>query len=374
MELAERVKKILRESYLCNECLGRQFRELNLELRNEKIGALLRNFAELEAKYKGESLDFKKSGKCLLCENLYEKIDSYIERVIEKLKDYEYHSFLIGSKLPSDILFAEEEFWEEHGIDLCEAIKTSFNRELSERMKLKTRKKIDIEDPDVMIIVDFEKDEIRLQISPLYLKGGYKKLKAESKPQELVEEISIKKSLAESSSFHSVGRLEQNVTTSCYRPFIVRLNNPKKRKISLIEVRKLINRSKNLNISKLAYSNREEHEKMEKTGFSIIYEVELSAKKAISRKDRLEFKKRVKNLSKKRVMQILKQKTRNPLILKASAKTSERKINLVFEATSGFSINAFLEGNSKPNFKNLLEVDFKIKHIVIKKYTELKEK
>jgi len=97
----------------------------------------------------------------------------------------------------------------------------------------RNKEKIKFENPDIMIVVDPEKNEIDLQISPIYIKGSYKKKTKKGKVQKLIENTLVKKSSASESIFYSIGRLEQNVITSCYRPFIIMLKNPKKRKLGL---------------------------------------------------------------------------------------------------------------------------------------------
>ncbi|RLJ02272.1 MAG: hypothetical protein DRP10_01870 [Candidatus Aenigmatarchaeota archaeon] len=368
MDLAERVKEILEKYYICDECLGRQFHNIIPKIRNREKGRILRTFVLFSYLHNKEEVKIKKEGECYLCKNMFNKIDFYLNEIKKRLKDYEYNSFLIGSKIPKELISREEEFWDENGVDFCEAMKSSFNREIGYRLRKETKKKIKFENPDIMIVVDPEKNEIDLQISPLYIKGSYKKKTKKGKVQKLIENTLVKKSSASESIFYSIGRLEQNVITSCYRPFIIMLKNPKKRKLGLKKIKQEINKSKSISVSNLSYSNKDSLDEMKNEKITASYLATLEFNKKFGKEEFKEIRKKLISLRNKRVLQFLKKKTRKPYIRRLKVKVSGRKLIIDVESTVGFSINSFLKGK----IKKLIGKDFKIKEIILKNYRKMK--
>ncbi|MCK4429422.1 MAG: hypothetical protein KAU95_03535 [Candidatus Aenigmarchaeota archaeon] len=369
MELIERVRKILEDYSICDECLGRQFHALLPKIPNKEKGQTLRNYVRINSVFKDEKSEFKKEETCCLCNNIFDKMDFYIGEVKKKIKKYEFNTMLIGSKIPAELISKEEDFWEEEGVDLCEAIKSDFNREIGYRIKNLTNKKIEFDNPDIMIVVNPGTNEINLQISPLYIMGKYKKILPKGKLQNIIGNALVKDSKACEAVFYSIGRLEQNVTTSCYRPFVVMLKNPEKRKLELKKIRKKINKLKSISVSTLDYSDRDEIDNMKNEKITATYSITLEVRKKLDIK---EARKKLMRLKNKRITQFLKQKTRNPYIRKINVRVSGKNLTITMESTVGFSINSFLEGKSKPNLKKLIGENFKIKKIVLKNYRKMK--
>jgi tRNA pseudouridine synthase 10 len=372
MEFVERVKEILEKYDICDECLGRQFHSIVPKIPNREKGRILRSFVLFDYLYKEEEPKIRKNENCCLCNNIFNNLDFYIQEVKKKLNDYEYKTFLIGSKIPEELVSKEEEFWEENGVDFCEAIKSSFNREVGYNLRKQTKKYIDFENPDIMVVIDVEKNKIDLQISPLYIEGGYKKNTTKGKVQKIIENILIKKSLASELIFYSIGRLEQNVKTSCYRPFVIMLRNPKKRKIGLKKIRLEVNKLKSVSVSNLSYSDRESLEKMKNEKITASYLVTLEFSRKFKKEEIKETRKKLTDLRNRRVLQFLKKKTRKPYIKRLGVKIKGKSLIIDVESTVGFSINSFLRGKSKPNLKKLIGRDFKIKEIILKKYRKMK--
>ena len=372
MELLERVKQILEKYDICDECLGRQFHTIIPKIPNREKGRILRSFVLFDYLFNNKEVKIKKNEMCYLCSNISNKTDSYVEKIKKKLENYEYKNFLIGSKIPEELVSKEEEFWEENGVDFCEAIKSSFNREIGYNLKIQTRKQIKFENPDIMVIVDIEKNKIGLQISPLYIEGSYKKNTTKGKVQKLIEKTLLKESQATEAIFYSIGRLEQNVKTNCYRPFVIMLRNPKKRRVGLKKIRKEINKNKSVTVSNLTYSDREALEKMKNEKITASYQATLEFDKKFKKEEIKETRKKLTDLRNRRVLQFLKKKTRKPYIRKLEGKLKGKKLILDVESTVGFSINSFLKGKSKPNLKKLIGRDFKIKEIILKNYRKMK--
>ncbi len=363
----ERVVEILKKYDICDDCLGRQFHELNPKIPNKEKGEILRNYAIINSTYTGKKIEFKKNENCCLCNNIFSKIDFYVQKVKKELEKYEYETFLIGSKIPAELVSKEEDFWEENGVDLCEAIKSDFNRALGISVRKEINHRMRFENPDIMAVVDIENNKINLQISPLYIQGSYKKKTVKGKVQVSIESTLLKHTGGAEAIFYSIGRLEQNVITSCYRPFVIMLKNPKIRKPALTKMRGEINKLKFVSVSKLSSSDREDIDKLKNEKITASYRITIEFRKKFKDDEIKEIKKKLINLKNRRVLQFLKQKTRNPYIRRMNVKVSGKKFIIDIESTVGFSVNSFLDGKSKPNLTKLIGRDFKVKEIVLKK-------
>jgi tRNA pseudouridine synthase 10 len=289
------------------------------------------------------------------------------------MKDYEYDTFLVGSIFPADTIANEEDFWEEHGIDSCESIKSNFNRSVGLKFREKTGKVIEFENPDIMAIIDVEKDEIILQIAPLYIKGGYKKLLPKSKVQKYIEGTLMEKTLGKEAIFFSVGRLEENTLTSTYRPFVLMIRSPQKRKLKLSKIRKEINERKSLQVSKLALSNKEGLDSMKSDKIAANFMIILNFE-SLTEDDKKEINEALKSLKRKRVIQILKQTVRKPYMRKVVPKFDGNKLNLEIETTVGFSVNSFLSGKSRPSVEKLISKKFEVESIILRRFKTMKAK
>jgi len=366
MELIERVKKILESYYICDECLGRQFHNLIPDMPNKERGKILRKYAQIESSYSNKEYKEKEGEECYLCKNLFDKLDYFAQKVVDEMKDYEYSTFLIGSIIPKDLISREEDFWEEFGIDLCETFKSNFNRNVGIKVKKLCDKNTDFEKPDIMATIDIKNDKCLLQVSPVYIKGSYRKLYPRSGAQKIIINIFEKASKSKEGIFYSIGRLENNVVTSAYRPFIIALKNPKKRNLNLNKLREKLNLKKSIKVSRLSYCRKEDIELMKRDKILASYSIFLKLNKF--NKD---IKEKLVSLEKKRIIQILKNKIRKPYIRKIRLKFKDNDLEIYIESTVGFSINSFLSGRSKPNLKKLIG-RFKVEKIILRKYTKMK--
>ena len=193
MKILENAITTMKEGYICDNCLGRTCANLLSGYSNEQRGKILRlavaflvdsdekididssNFYGI--KFRNVKIKPEKPKECKLCKNFFlEKIDDVTKNVIDKLKDIEFDTFLIGSIVSDDLLKAEEDLWSKIGIEFCEPIKSEINREIGKRIEKMTKKLFDSKNPDVTVIVDLSTNKIRAEIRSLYVFGKYKKL------------------------------------------------------------------------------------------------------------------------------------------------------------------------------------------------------
>ncbi|MDD5472770.1 MAG: tRNA pseudouridine(54/55) synthase Pus10 [Candidatus Methanoperedens sp.] len=180
MTILDTARKILHEGSICDHCLGRQFAKLSTGLSNDQRGKALRLVLAMEAgAQKDETLKdllAKSAGKCWVCNNLFEHLDSWAQKAITALSDYEYYNFLVGTKVTGLLAENEEIIWAESGTTFAEPLKTELNREVGKRIEKQTGKKANLKKPQIVALLDIENDNFELEINSLYIYGRYRKL------------------------------------------------------------------------------------------------------------------------------------------------------------------------------------------------------
>ncbi len=288
-DIQEIIKKV--SSYnLCDSCLGRQCAKIGHGMSNRERGEKIREHYEIP---------FKKI--CWLCEGIMDEIEKLSEMVIDALAEYEYESFLIGSKVGEDILRKEAEIgsFTPYG----ESIKQEINREVGKLVEMKTEKNVDFIRPHITAIVNTMYNVVELDVRSVYISGRYKKL-TRGIPQtkwyckkcrgigcdfcnntgkmyeESVEEIIAAKPMeiakAREEYFHGAGREDIDVLMlGNGRPFILEMRMPKKRSIDLSSLEKIINDYGNgkVEVSQLNWAKKKDIEKLKSAKWDKVYRV-----------------------------------------------------------------------------------------------------
>jgi tRNA pseudouridine synthase 10 len=169
-EIREIAQKIAREGPICDHCLGRQFAKVSSGLSNERRGQILK--AVLKAN--GEELQ---EGKCWVCNGLFEKIDMWVSKALEVLSDYEFDSFLVGTKVSGLLLENEDLLWETVGASYAEPLKAELNREVGKRIEREPGKIADFETPDLVVIFNLWTETVEVQSNAVFIYGRYLKFK-----------------------------------------------------------------------------------------------------------------------------------------------------------------------------------------------------
>ncbi len=291
--------EILEKVPLCNSCLGRQFALLGMGSNNSSRGHALKLVFTMAASYmlrenteeairilkvlatngmfqpaietlQKEGIEIgEETRRCYVCSGLMSKKKEVAEKVVSKLKEYDYRNFLIGCHVPTSLTERDDELKALHQIDTGESIKAEFNREVGKLVSAMTGKPVDFKNPDVVAVVNLENLEVTVNSNPLYIAGRYLKhmrgipqtkwpcraCKGEGCPRcngtgkmyaESVEELILAPMLEETrgdeGKFHGAGREDIDARMlGTGRPFIVEIKNPKKRNIDLKLLEEKIN-------------------------------------------------------------------------------------------------------------------------------------
>ncbi|MEM7826541.1 MAG: tRNA pseudouridine(54/55) synthase Pus10 [Candidatus Aenigmatarchaeota archaeon] len=406
MKIEEKVVEILKEGFVCDNCLGRFFAELLSGFSNKERGRILRNYLAFlidsgeridvdlsnfyGIKFRNVKLEIKELEKCKVCQNFFEEeIDELAKRIVEELKGVEFKTFLIGSIPRDEMQNEEEKIQEKIGIEFAELIKSEINRELGKRVEKLSGKKFSTKNPDVTIIVNLKTGKIKKEIRSLFVYGKYKKLvrnipqskwacpnckgkgcvkcKGSGKlyptsVQEIIEKPLLKATGAKKSAFHASGREDIDARCLDYRPFVIELIKPLKRKINLKEMEKKINESKKVKVKLLKLVDKSLVVKLKSEKSDKTYLAEVEFEKEIDEEKLKELKKlegqAILQKTPLRVLHRRANKIRKRIVKKISWKVlGKKKCVFKIRAQAGLYIKELIsgdEGRTKPNISELI--------------------
>jgi tRNA pseudouridine synthase 10 len=406
MNVLEAALKLMKKGYICDYCLGRAFGNLLSGKSNKERGEAIRQVLAMVFD-SGKNLDIDLSNflginfrnrkvevekkMCYFCNDTFEKIEEIANKIIERLKEYEFDTFLIGTKLFSELLQKEEEMIEEVGAEYYESLKSTFNREIGKIIERKTGKKVNKDNPDITILVDLERNTISLQVKSLFVYGEYQKLSRSipqatwycpycrgkgcekckgtgllypSSVQMIIEKPLLKATKGKKSRIHSLGREDIDARCLAWRPFVIEIVKPKIRRINLKDIEKKINKSKKVKVRnfKIVKDGKQlirnlKADRSDKTYLALVkFEKEIDKEKLKDLKQlngAIIFQK-----TPIRVLARRADKERKKKIIKISYKLVNKKtLKLKIRASAGLYIKELITGDNgrtKPNISEIL--------------------
>jgi tRNA pseudouridine synthase 10 len=412
----------LKHCYLCDHCLGRLFSNLLTGYSNKERGQTIRRFIaflidtgeQIEVlpenlygiKFRNVKVEVSKPHECKVCKNFFEsKIEELAKKALEKFEGIEFDTFLVGCVPKEDMVKAEEDLWSKVGIEFVEPIRSEINRELGKSIERLTGKTFNLANPEVTIVFDLEREAIRLQIKSLFVFGKYKKLKRgipQSKwlcsrckgkgckycqgigklyptsVQEIVEKPLLDATGSKKSAFSASGREDIDARCLDWRPFVIELKKPLKRKLDLRKVEKQINRSSAVKVSSLRFVDKSTVRAIKSERLDKTYSAEVTFENKIDKK----LLKQLKQLQQpilqqtpRRVLHRRADKVRKRMVKAISWQlVGQKKLLIKVKAESGLYIKELItgdEGRTQPNVCQLL--NNKVKKInldVIKIHTK----
>jgi tRNA pseudouridine synthase 10 len=393
--MKEKIIELLKEGYICNQCLGRSFAQLLSGMDNEERGKILRYFIAMSIdseenidvdnsnffgiNFHNKKIKTSKPKKCYVCSDLFKELKKKVKPIIDELKKYEYKTFLIGCKLTPELIEKEQELWNRIGIEWCESVKSSINRELGKEVERITGKEMNRKVPDITIEYDLNTDKVKLNVRSIFISSKYQKLVRnipqtkwkkkvfKTSVQEIIEKPLLKQTQSKNSSFHGSGREDVNVRCLGWRPFVIEITNPIRRKIDLKKVLKEVNKSKKVKIKGLKIVDKSVVRKIKFADYDKTY-------RAI-----VDFEKPVLNLKKVDELKnaIISQRTPIRVLRRRSDKTRRRKVKEIkykilgkkkvdfkIRTQSGLYVKELInsdDGRTEPSISSL--IDNKVKKI-----------
>lgn len=409
------------EKYICDWCLGRCFSQLLSGYSNKERGKLIRTLVAMVLdsgeklnvdltnfygfKFRNLKLKVGKPGKCYVCKNFFEeKLEKLARRALEKMKLYEFETYLIGSIPTEEMVKAEARLHEKIGIEFVELIKTEINREIGKLIEKWSDKRFDLKSPDITAIVNLKNGSVRLQVKSLYVYGEYKKLvrgipqatwycsKCHGKGciackgkgvlyptsvQEIVAKHLLRATKAKKSKLHGSGREDIDARCLDYRPFVIELVKPRVRRIKIRIIAKRINENKKVRVKNLRIvkDGKELVRQLKSARYDKTYLAYVTFEKPVDEQS-LE---RVRELTSQTILQRTPSRVlhrRTDKVRKRSVKSirwkmmGRKRIEFKIRAESGLYVKELITGDrgrTKPNLAEILNNKVKqIKLDVIK--------
>lgn len=267
MDIIEEVEAILGYGETCNNCLGRFFGKRSFGLTNEERGRALRITRELAANEPHHEPDPE---SCWICGGELSRVDVWAARVAEAVQGIEFDTFLVGTRVPPLVAESEEMVWSDLSLRDPEPLKAEMNREVGKAVSALTGKEADLKRPDVVAILDLATDAVEIQVNPVFFVGRYLKYErgipqthwdcrtcrgagcercnftgkqyADS-VEELIGRPVIEAFDAENAVLHGAGREDIDARMlGSGRPFVMEVEEPRKRSIDLAALEEEINR------------------------------------------------------------------------------------------------------------------------------------
>lgn len=391
----ETARKITEEGPICDNCLGRQFAKISSGVSNEKRGEILKEVLRT----KGEAL---KEGKCWVCNSIFDNLEAWVSKALGALKEYEFDSFLVGTKVSGMLLENEELLWEIAGASYAEPLKAELNREVGKRIEHETGKIADFERPDLVVILNLWTEKVELQVNSVFICGRYRKFKR-GIPQtrwfcrecrgrgcercnftgkmyaESVEELISGSILAEFNGedmiLHGCGREDIDARMlGSGRPFVVEIKEPGRRKVDLqmlAEKVKEENEGK-LEVTGLQYVKKEMVAKIKNAKADKTYSVEVELKTGLKEAD-------LRDAITKLSGAVIEQRTPTRVLHRRADLVRKRKVHsarlVAFEAPissieikcdGGLYIKELVSGDggrTKPSLSELLGTEAEVKEL-----------
>ena len=325
---------ILNSGYVCDSCLGRQFAKLLRGYSNHEKGKIIRDFLAMEheaKKIKVDPANFekrKRQEKCVVCENLFKNLSEFSEEMLKKLKKMEFETFLIGVKMSDSLVMNEEALWEKTGIKYSEPIKSEISRELGKMIAERTGKKTDPNKPDVLIIFDLGKRETEIFSNALFVYGEYKKFarglpqtkspRYKQTVQDIIAKPFMKVTFASSHILHALGREEREARCLVWRPFILELKQPAKRKVDMERIKKEINMRKKIKVRGLRISDKNGVSLLKSKRPFKVYRVVVDFEKKVDKAENV-----------KKLVGVIKQRTPKRVLTSKPDKTKNKKVKSI---------------------------------------------
>ncbi len=262
--------------------------------------------------------------------------------------------------------------WNRVGIEWCESIKNEINREVGREIERITGKVMNRKLPDITILLDLNADEIKLNVRSIYVYGKYQKLvrgipqtkwkkrRFRTSVQELIEKPFLKQLNAEKSVFHGAGREDVNVRCLGWRPFVIELVNPKKRKLKLRKIQKEINKSKKVKIKNLKIVERNFIKKIKYANYDKTYRALVEFENPV---EKLKEVKQLKDViiaqkTPTRVLRRRAHKVRRRRIKDIKFKLlSKNKVEFEIKTQAGLYVKELIDGDggrTEPNISGLM--------------------
>lgn len=388
MDIIDIAEKAL-EKELCDHCLGRLFAQLGHGLTNKERGKAVRVFYSM-AKTGEEKVEVPESSDvCLVCDNIFEELDHFASLIAEGFEDFEFDTFLVGTRIDPEIEENEELLWAELNVTTSEPIKSELNREIGKKVFDKVEADVDLERPDLKGILDTRFDTVDIEVAPLFVYGRYRKLNREipqtkwickecwgkgcdhcdgkgkmyeTSVEEIIGEPLKEMAFGEDFTLHGMGREDIDAKmVGNGRPFVMEIKNPIKRDIDFEELQNEIEDDDRVEVESLSFTDRDKIVEIKEAAADKTYKVKVEHS---SKVDRAKYKKALHSLKGTKISQ----RTPHRVSHRRSDKTRIRELKdiylenledeiseIVMRCESGMYVKEMVHGDDGRTEPNLTE-------------------
>ena len=240
--------EIIKKYDLCDFCLGRFFSK-QLRLSSNKLGKKLKN-------------GYNSKHPCYICKNLFDNLDYFLKLMLDSSSDYGFNTF-IGTTVKPSIIDRDDILKSEFKLRGIDGIKSELAKELGRLFSKRTKKIINYIDPDVIFTINFKDQSCNLYSKPIVISGRYtKSMRGYSQKQKscdncngkgcrtcnfhgitefnsvegIISKLIFKKFGGSTAKFTWIGGEDKSsLVLGSGRPFVVKLQNPLKRKKRLTD-------------------------------------------------------------------------------------------------------------------------------------------
>jgi len=137
------VNQIIKKYDLCDNCLGRLFsKQLHLS-SNKLLGKKLKK-------------NLNSTQKCYICKNLFENLNYFLKLMLDVSSDYSFFSFSVGVMIKPSVIDRDDYIRSKYKLKGIDSVKTDLSKELRKFFSRKTRKIVDLLDPDVTFTINLK--------------------------------------------------------------------------------------------------------------------------------------------------------------------------------------------------------------------------
>lgn len=115
------------------------------------------------------------SAMCDLCEGICDRVPRLIQLAEDRLRKYEFETFLVGTRLPSALIEKEDYFRAEFKLRTGQTLKAYLNRTIGTALAESLEKRSVYYSPDVAVYFEPVTESVIVASSPLWVKGRYVK-------------------------------------------------------------------------------------------------------------------------------------------------------------------------------------------------------
>ncbi len=357
--------QILKKHELCDNCLGRLFsKQLHLS-SNPLLGKKLRK-------------NLNSTQKCYICKNLFDNLNHFLKLMLDVSTDYSFLSFSVGAMIKPSVVDRDDYIRSKYKLKGIDSIKTDMSKELRKSFSKKTKKTIDLLDPDVTFTINIKDESCQLRSKSLSLSGRYvKTMRGISQKQKSCDNCSGKG--CRGCNFHGIsefdsvegiisqflfeklggaiakftwigGEDKSSLVLGTGRPFFVKIQNPHKRNLKLTSLKSDFLKVSNLKIVP-------EYPK-KPLKFSSSIEVKISTEDKIDSKSL----KKLKDLQKHPIVVYEKsgKRSEKKIFSVKYKKNSSNVFTLVIHAEGGLPVKRFVNGDDvSPGIPQILKTSCK---------------